>query len=75
MRYGLKGSELKEKSFKSDEELANHLEEHHGIIVTRNGETKEKAIERCAKKGIVSDRTKCSCFDCKEWRRISRGNL
>ena len=68
MRYGIKGSEIEERDLSDDEEFANHLEEYHGMIVNRAGETEEQAVMRCAAKGIVSDETKCKCHDCREKR-------
>jgi hypothetical protein len=68
MKNGLKGIDL-DKLPKNDEELAKHLENEHGIIVKRNGETNEQAKERCKKKGIVEDRTKCKCNDCRRLRK------
>ena len=55
----------KEKTFETDEELYEHLENFHGQIVKRKGETEEQAIKRCAEKGIVPDRSKCRCEECK----------
>jgi hypothetical protein len=58
----------KDRIFDTDEHLAEHLENVHGQPVMREGETEEQAVERCAKKGIVPDRTKCKCKDCAEER-------
>lgn len=66
-KKGLKGSEIKNLP-QTDEEFANHVEETHGILVMREGETEEQTKQRCAKKGIVSDRMKCQCGDCREMR-------
>jgi len=66
--YGLKGSEAKERSFETDEEFAEHLENTHGIPVQREGESEEETMARCAAKGIVPDRTKCVCRQCRELR-------
>lgn len=41
MKYGIKGSELAENNLETDEDLANHIEEVHGIPVIRKGETEE----------------------------------
>jgi len=68
MKYGIKGSELSENNLETDEDLANHIEEVHGIPVIRKEETEEQTIKRCAEKGIVSDRNKCKCQECKELR-------
>lgn len=68
MKYGIKGSELAENNLETDEDLANHIEEVHGIPVIRKGETEEQTTKRCAEKGIVSDRNKCQCQECKELR-------
>jgi len=63
-------------TFKTDEEWYEHMESHHGVIVVRIGETKEQAIERCAKKGIhISSLEKCQCEDCKEKRRLNVPNV
>ena len=67
-KYGIKGSEVSKQHLETDEDLANHIEEIHGIIVIRNGETEKEAIERCCKKGIVADRSICQCQECKELR-------
>lgn len=69
MKNGIKGSEIKDKDLSDDETFANHLEEFHGIIVKRDGETKQQAIDRCALKGIVADESKCQCRDCIENRK------
>lgn len=69
MRYGIKGSEIYEKDLSNDEDFYNHIEEVHGIPVMREGETKEDTEKRCAAKGIVSDRNKCQCQECKEIRK------
>lgn len=68
MKYGIRGSELSENNLETDEDLANHIEEVHGIPVVREGETEEQTLSRCAKKGIVSDKNKCQCQECKELR-------
>ena len=68
MKYGVKGSELADKNLENDEDFYNHVEEVHGIPVVREGETEEQAKERCAAKGIVDDRNKCQCQECKELR-------
>jgi hypothetical protein len=65
---GIKGFELKERDLSNDEDFANHLEEEHGIIVKRKGETEKQARARCAKKGIISDENKCNCTDCRTKR-------
>jgi len=70
MKYGIKGSELQEKSLDNDEDFYNHIEEVHGIPVTREGETKAQAKKRCADKGIVKDRNKCQCQECNELRGL-----
>ncbi len=59
----------KSKTFETDEELYEHMENVHGIPVKREGETKEQTEARCARKGIVADRKLCQCVDC----RILRG--
>ena len=66
-KFGFKLSD-KNKTFETDRELAEHMENVHGIIVIRKGETEKEAEERCAKKGIVSDRNKCQCEECKMLR-------
>lgn len=63
-QFGFKLSD-KNKTFGTDEELYEHVENVHGVIVIRDGETEEKAKERCAQKGILLDRTKCACEECK----------
>lgn len=57
------------KTFNTDDEYADHMENIHGMVVIRNGETEEDATKRCAEKGIVSDRTKCICEECKILRK------
>lgn len=54
--------------FETLEELFEHIENEHGKVVVREGETKEEAKERCRKKGIYSDPEKCQCTDCKRRR-------
>ena len=71
MKYGIRGSEINDKDLSDDEAFFNHLEESHGIIVTRENETESQAILRCAKKGIVEDESKCQCRDCREKRTYS----
>ena len=66
-RYGFTLAD-KDRLFESDNELANHMEDVHGIPVAREGETIEQAVERCAHKGIVEDRSVCLCEDCQELR-------
>jgi len=71
-RNGLRGSDLikgGEKDMDNDEKWADHLENEHGIPVIRKGETEKQAIKRCAKKGIVHDKAKCLCGDCKRSRK------
>lgn len=68
MKYGIKGSELSKKHLETDEDLANHIEEVHGIPVIRERETEQQCLDRCAKKGIITDREKCKCQECKELR-------
>ena len=75
LRYGIKGSELAEKSFEDDETFYNHIEEEYGVIVKREGESSEQATIKCAAKGIVSDRSKCQCQECKELRKNFALNL
>lgn len=63
-KFGFKLAD-KEKTFETDEELCEHLENFHGQVVIRKGETEEQAKNRCAEKGIVPDRSKCRCEECK----------
>ncbi len=65
---GIKGSDLAKEDLSNDEAFCEHIENVHGIVVKREGETKEDARKRCAAKGIVTDRTKCQCQECKEMR-------
>ncbi len=58
----------KDRIFESDNELANHMEDVHGIPVAREGETTDQAEERCAQKGVVVDRSICACKDCQNLR-------
>lgn len=67
-RDGIKGSALEEKGFLSEEHLFAHIEMAHGVYVIREGETEEQATFRCAAKGIVPDKTKCQCEDCRRKR-------
>jgi|GEM_PF-2408252 len=62
--FGFKLSD-REKAFETDEELCEHMEDFHGAIVKREGETTAQAKERCRKKGIVEDRSMCQCEECK----------
>lgn len=64
MQFGFRLSD-KSKTFETDEELYEHIENVHGIFVMRKGETEQQAEERCAKKGIVADRSICQCEECK----------
>lgn len=66
-RYGLRGSEIGDLP-KTQEELAEHLENEHGMVVIREGETRQQADARCTAKGIVPDQTKCQCADCRKLR-------
>lgn len=68
-RYGIKGSDLAEKGFKNENDLAEHLENIHGIPVRRPGETKKMAKIRCVQKGIVPDQNQCQCQDCHHKRQ------
>ena len=69
-QFGFRLSD-KSKTFETDEELYEHMENVHGMFVIREGETEKQAEERCAKKGIVADRTICQCEECKIIRRES----
>jgi len=63
---GFKGSEIVdggEKDMFDDEKWFSHLEDEHGIIVRRSGESENQARERCLQKGIGG--TACQCGDCK----------
>jgi len=71
-KHGLKAWEIKDKTFATDDELFDHLENAHGQIVMREYESAKEAEARCAAKGIVSDRLKCQCQDCKDWRAEMR---
>lgn len=68
-RIGFKLSD-KERIFDTEDQLAEHLENEHGQMVIRDGETGEQAMARCAKKGIVLDRTECRCNDCNRNREL-----
>lgn len=63
-QFGFRLSD-KSKTFETDEELYEHMENVHGMFVSREGETEQQAEERCAKKGIVADRAICQCEECK----------
>jgi hypothetical protein len=67
MQYGFTLAD-KERIFETEEELANHLEDWHGFVVVRDGETEESARARCAAKGIVEDTSICQCRNCREMR-------
>lgn len=63
---GLRGSELVkggERDMDDEEMWFSHLEDEHGIIVRRSGESEKQARERCLQKGIGG--TACQCGDCK----------
>jgi len=72
MKKGFSPARDNDRVFETDEQLYEHIENAHGTPVIREGETKEAAIERCAKKGIVSDRSKCICEECKQIRKDKR---
>lgn len=78
MRFGFRVSD-KEKTFETEEELYDHMENFHGAIVVREGETFDQAVERCRKKGIVKDKKLCQCEECKllrgEKSKITRTGL
>jgi predicted small metal-binding protein len=61
-----------DRMFETMDELAEHLENEHGQVVIREGESEEEAVERCAKKGIVRDRMVCACKDCQRSRNEGR---
>ena len=63
-QFGFRLSD-KSKTFETDEEHYEHMENVHGMFVMRKGETEQQAEERCAKKGIVADRAICQCEECK----------
>ena len=63
-QFGFK-LEDRDKTFETDSEHADHMENVHGMVVIREGETKEQAQKRCAAKGIVPDRNVCQCEECK----------
>jgi len=67
IQFGFRISD-KNKTFETDEELAEHMEIVHGIPVMREGEIEKECMERCAKKGLSPDRNKCVCEECKIWR-------
>ena len=67
LTYGFKLSD-KDRCFKKDEELYEHMENEHGQVVIREGETEKQAVKRCAKKGIVPELSKCKCKDCQRGR-------
>jgi len=71
MKFGLKGSEIesKTKTFETDEDLFEHMENVHGIPVMRKDESEEDCQKRCEAKGIVSDRSRCQCVECKMLRK------
>ena len=62
--YGLKS----EHTFRNEEELAEHLEDRHGIPVMREGETQNQAIERCKKKGVEPNVDKCVKIATLKWK-------
>lgn len=66
-RYGFKLSD-EDRIFNSEDELAAHLEDVHGSVVMREGETEEDAVKRCAEKGICADKKTCKCMDCQRER-------
>lgn len=61
---GLKGSELEEKGFKTDEVFMNHLEEVHDLVVRRSDETEEDALARVKMKNPRVGTVKCRCPGC-----------
>ena len=63
-QFGFRFSD-KSKTFETDEELYEHMENVHGMVVMREGETEEQAEERCTKKGIIANRAICQCEECK----------
>lgn len=63
-KFGFRLSDTN-KTFETDEELFDHIENVHGTPVIRDGETPELAEKRCAEKGIVPNRDICQCEECK----------
>ena len=68
-QFGFRFSD-KSKTFETDEELYEHMENVHGMVVMREGETEEQAEERCTKKVIVANRAICQCEECKILRFV-----
>ena len=56
-------------SFETEEELFNHIEMEHDIVVQRDGETEEEAWDRVKKKNPRIGAENCQCPDCKAKRR------
>ena len=56
--------------FQTEEELAEHLEMEHDIVVRRPGETEEEARERAKAKNPRIGTDNCRCPVCKEKRRL-----
>ena len=55
----------REKIMETDEDLYEHLENFHGLVVVREDETKDEAEKRCDEKGLSADRSRCRCEECK----------
>ena len=70
MESGIKGSELQEKHFESEEALMEHIESEHHIAVIKRNETEEECMERFDKQyPEAGDPKTCKCPECKRNRR------
>lgn len=71
-KKGLKGSELKTCGycFETEEELFNHIEMEHDLVIMREGETEEQATTRVKAKNPRLGTKDCRCPACLERRKV-----
>lgn len=69
---GLRGSEIKEgkKCFGTEEELFNHIEMEHDLVINRGKETEKEAFERVKKKNPRIGTENCQCPACQNKRKL-----
>ena len=58
-------------AFETDEELFNHLEMDHDLVVVRPGETREDALKRVLAKNKRIGTPGCRCLTCMMAHRLS----
>ena len=67
MEKGLKGSETN-RFFATEEQLFDHLEDEHDLVVRREGETEAEANARVHAKNKRIGTENCRCPECKAKR-------